>query len=169
MTICSTRIESRNPTSSDKGEGLGSLWVNKLTNQSWQLTSCSSSSYVWTPLNGSSELALGKISVDICVDPGVNPVTPNKNGCIAMHGSQLPNGAAPQGIAIASLDANSVLIGAQVTGTSPNCDPCKNGISHFDSHYFKVDENGLVSLLDSFLNEIRNLKKEVATLKEKIG
>ena len=43
-------LAERAPTSNDRRYKIGTLWINKLTNQSYQLTSVSGGSPVWTIL-----------------------------------------------------------------------------------------------------------------------
>lgn len=170
-------VETRNPSSSDiKGNAglfpLGQLWVNKSTDRSWQLTSYHSDgsgiTAIWASLNGGSRLSIGSVTVEVNIDPGTNPVVADESGQLNFNSIQTANGSIANGIAVGSIEPHTVTIAIQQAGMNSNPDATKNGISHFDSSSFNVDDNGFVSLLISIpaiQKQINSLQSQIDLLK----
>ena len=92
--------------------------------------------------------ALTNINVDFSSGAGTDPVVPDSNDEITMTAAQVASGTTSNAIRVASVAANTVTLQIQQTGTSASKDTSLNGIAHFNSAQFTVDE-GFVSITDS--------------------
>lgn len=94
------------------------------------------------------------ITVDAATPPGVNPVLPNASNLIAITGAQVATGIIGANvIRTHTVALNQFNIEIQQTATSVAKNTTLNGVSHFNSAQFSVDE-GFVSLTGSILEWI---------------
>ena len=90
---------------------------------------------------------VGSFNVDANTAPGTDPVVPNGSGIITVTGGQVPTGnIGINVIRTNSLAASTYTIEIQQSSTSAAKDTSINGVSHYNSAQFTVDE-GFVSLI----------------------
>lgn len=92
--------------------------------------------------------ALTKINVDASTPPGTDPVIPDSNSEITMTAAQIGAGTTANAIRVYSDTVNTVTLQIQQSSTSSAKNADKNGIAHFNSAQFSIDE-GFVSIIDS--------------------
>lgn len=100
----------------------------------------------WVQFSGGGIDAILSITVDDFTAPGTNPVFPDNNASVTVTGGQVAQGTIGNNvIKTDSLAANTFTIEIQQSGSSAAKDVTLNGVSHFNSTQFTVDE-GFVSL-----------------------
>lgn len=90
--------------------------------------------------------AVGSFNIDTSTPPGTDPVGPNVLGIVNITGGQASAGSIPNIIRTNSLAANSYTIEIQRSSEQVSSLLEANGVCHFDSSQFSVDNNGFVTL-----------------------
>jgi hypothetical protein len=104
-------------------------------------------SNAFVTLKGSTGPAATKFNVDTSSGTGTDPTVPDASGVLAITGGQVATGIIGANvIRTDSTTANSVTWEIQQTTTSAAKDTTKNGVAHFNSAQFTVDE-GFVSTI----------------------
>ena len=96
-------------------------------------------------LSGGST-AIDSVGVDASTGPGTNPVLPTAAGLITVTGGQVAAATTANVIRTDSLAANTYTIEVQRSKTEAVGTVGSNGVSHFNSADFTVDNTGFVSL-----------------------
>lgn len=107
-------------------------------------------------LAGGSQ-AIDSVNVTAATVPGTNPVLPNSSGAITVIGGQVASGTNSSVIQTNSLAANTYTIQVQRSTTSATTNIALNGVSHYNSGDFSVDNNGFVSLVGSGVARLVNV------------
>lgn len=89
--------------------------------------------------------AIDSVAVDEHTAPGTDPVVPNTDGEITVTGGQIDAASTVNVIQTNSLAANTYTIQVQRSKTEMSSTVGSNGVCHFDSSDFNVDNNGFVS------------------------
>lgn len=95
-------------------------------------------------LSGGST-AIDSVGVDSFTGPGTNPVLPTAAGLITVTGAQVAAATTPNVIRTDSLSANTYTIEVQRSKAEPASTVGSNGVAHFSSTNFTVDNNGFVA------------------------
>lgn len=89
--------------------------------------------------------AIDSVEVDAFTVPGTQPVVPNSSGLITVTGGQVANGTTANVIQTNSLAANTYTVQVQRSTAVAGTNASSNGVCHFNSSQFSVDNNAFVS------------------------
>lgn len=104
-----------------------------------------------------------KFNVDANTGPGTDPVIASALGVINVTGAQVATGTIGANvIRTDSLAANTITIEVQQTATAAAKDTTKNGVAHFNSSQFSVDE-GFVSYTGATGEIIQQVRTSTTT------
>lgn len=106
--------------------------------------------------------AIDSIGVSASTPPGTNPVVANGSGLVTFIGNQIAAGSATSSIRTDSTAANTVTIEVQRSQASSVSTVGNNGVCHFDSDDFTVDNNGFVNLLSSGVTRLVEVDEHTA-------
>lgn len=149
---------NRQPTSADYRQpetgtlySLGTVWqvgsdpTTGVEGELWMLSKIVANVAYWVLLSQGTQ-SVDSIVVDASTPPGTNPVFPDAQGQITLTGGQVASGdIGANVIRTNSLAANASTIQIQQTGVATTTTTTLNGVSHFDSDCFSVNQ-GFVSL-----------------------
>ena len=119
-----------------------------------------------TLLGGGTAPTLG-IDVDASTGPGTDPVIPNGSGNIIITGAQVATGIIGANvIRTNSLAANTTTIQIQQASTAAAKDTTLNGVCHFKTGQFTVDEGfvSLVSVTGGVIQQVRTSTTTYSTI-----
>lgn len=125
--------------------GDGSRNINLLGSSGVNIVGNPGTNTLTVSLSGGSQ-AIDSVLVDAASAPGTNPVLPTAAGLITVTGAQIDAGSTPNVIQTNSLAANTYTIQVQVSKTEAASTVGSNGVSHFNSNNFTVDNSGFVAL-----------------------
>ena len=141
---------TRNPTTLDINYPTQKKWWNTDANTYWILSGFSSMggyvTAIWKEITGGGT-GLTKVTVNTFTFPGTDPVLPDGSGNINITGGQIEAGTTANVIQTNSLAPNTFTIEIQRTSAVISTDAAKNGVAHFNSANFTVDDNGFVSIV----------------------
>jgi len=110
----------------------------------WYLSKIVANVAYWLMLSTGSSGPLLQVDIDTATPPGVDPTSPDGSGLMGIHGTSVANHSVP--IETHARALNQFNIEVQQSTTSAAKDTTLNGLAHFDSAGFTVDE-GFVSLV----------------------
>jgi len=90
--------------------------------------------------------AIDSVGVDAFTGPGTNPVLPDASGEIFVTGGQISAASTANVIRTDSIAANTYTVQVQRSKVEPVSTVASNGVSHFNSGDFTIDNNAFVSL-----------------------
>ncbi len=125
--------------------GDGSRNVNLIGSSGVTVTGNPGTNTLTVSLSGGSA-AIDSVGVDANTGPGTNPVLPNGSGEIFVTGGQVAAGTTANVIRTDSLSANTYTVQVQRATTAASSTLADNGVSHFNSADFTIDNNGFVSI-----------------------
>ena len=126
-------------------QGDGSRNVNLIGNNGVTVTGNAGTHTLTIGLTGGST-AVDSVGVDAFTGPGTNPVLPTALGEIFVTGGQVPANTTVNAIQTNSLAANTYTVQVQRSTTQPASTVGSNGVAHFNSSDFTIDNNAFVSL-----------------------
>lgn len=104
-------------------------------------------------LTGGSQ-AIDSVGVDTASGAGTNPVLPNTAGEIFVTGGQIAASTTANIIRTNSLAANTYTVQVQRANTSAGSNSAVNGVAHFNSADFTIDNNAFVSILSNNVQSV---------------
>ncbi len=112
----------------------------------WYLSKIEANVGYWIKLGESSGGPLLNVTVDDATPPGVNPVEPSGSGTMVFTGAQVASAVIGANvIRTETLALNTITWQIQQAGSAVSKNTALNGVAHFNSSQFTVDE-GFVSL-----------------------
>lgn len=116
----------------------------------------------WQLITDGTVGPLLKVQVDDNIAPGVNPVEPDADGLMRVHGTIVDASLIPIQTISRALNAYSVEV--QVSTETAASDRDLNGLSHFNNAQFDVDADGFVSLNGGTGPALQTLSDDVNTI-----
>lgn len=122
------------------------IQTGTLTSPSGTLTIGYSSPNITIDLTGGST-GIDSIQVDTTTGAGTNPVLPTGAGLITITGGQYPSATfGTRVVTLVSTAANKLEVQVQRSAAAAAANENLNGVAHFDSNSFAVDNLGFVTL-----------------------